>query len=116
MKPTRKHPIFNGQWEILSSLGEGNTSKVYLARNISNPSKKIALKILREEFLNRDSDSIQSVEQEIQILNSLKHDNIVNIKGWGSDGHVLKPSGREIHNLVYLMLEYVTGGLLFDLC
>ena len=27
-----------------------------------------------------------------------------------------KPSGREIKNLVYILLEYVTGGLLFDLC
>jgi len=28
----------------------------------------------------------------------------------------LKPSGRKIENLVYILLEYVTGGLLFDLC
>merc|ERR1712100_520643 len=41
---------------------------------------------------------------------------IVNIVGYGSDGHVLKPSGREIKNLVYILLEYVTGGLLLDLC
>lgn len=40
----------------------------------------------------------------------------MNICGYGSDGHVLKPSGREIKNLVYILLEYVTGGLLFDLC
>lgn len=36
--------------------------------------------------------------------------------GWGSDGVVLKPSGRKIENLVYILLEYVTGGLLFDVC
>jgi len=46
----------------------------------------------------------------------LEHKNVVNIKGWGTDGHVLKPSGREIHNLVYILLEFVTGGLLFDVC
>ena len=28
----------------------------------------------------------------------------------------MKPSGREIGNLVYILLEFVTGGLLFDLC
>jgi len=28
----------------------------------------------------------------------------------------LKPSGRKIENLVYILLEYVAGGLLFDLC
>ena len=111
----QKHPIFNGEWEIMSSLGEGNTSKVYLARNM-NDKRQVALKLLREEFLQRDADSIKSVEQEIQILQGLKHDNIVNILGYGSDGTVLKPSGRKIENLVYILLEYVTGGLLFDLC
>ena len=111
-----KHPIFNEKYEILSSLGEGNTSKVYLVRSLADPKKQFALKLLREEFLNRDKDSIKSVEQEIQILQGLKHQNIVNICGYGSDGHVKKPSGREIKNLVYILLEYVTGGLLFDLC
>ena len=28
----------------------------------------------------------------------------------------MKPSGRKIENLVYILLEYVAGGLLFDLC
>ena len=54
--------------EILSSLGEGNTSKVYMARKISNPKQFVALKLLKEEFLSRDQDSIKSVENEIQIL------------------------------------------------
>lgn len=112
----QKHPIFNKEYEILSSLGEGNTSKVYLVRSIKNPNKQFALKLLREEFLQRDKESIKSVEQEIQILQGLNHQNIVNIVGYGSDGFVKKPSGREIKNLVYILLEYVTGGLLFDLC
>jgi serine/threonine protein kinase len=60
-----KHPVFNGEYQILQSLGEGNTSKVYLARSLSDPSKTVALKLLREEFLQRDADSIKSVESEI---------------------------------------------------
>jgi serine/threonine protein kinase len=116
MDRKQKHPIFNGEFEIISSLGEGNTSKVYLARSLIDPKQQIALKLLREEFLNRDKNSIKSVEQEIQILNGLKHKGIVNILGWGSDGVVKKPSGREIKNLVYIKLEYVAGGLLFDVC
>lgn len=111
-----KHPVFNGEYEILSSLGEGNTSKVYMARSIKNPKQVVALKLLREEFLQRDVDSIKAVENEIQILQGLKHENIINIVGWGSDGNVKKPSGREINNLVYILLEYVSGGLLFDVC
>ena len=116
MNAKQKHPIFNGEWEILQSLGEGNTSKVYLVRNLADPKKLQALKLLREEFLQRDQDSIKAVEQEIQILQGLKHNYIVNIQGWGSDGNVIKPSGRKIENLVYILLEYIPGGLLFDVC
>merc|ERR1711868_187416 len=111
-----KHPIFNNEYEIMQSLGEGNTSKVYLARSINDPGKTVALKLLREEFLQRDQDSIKSVESEIQILQGLKHHNIIQILGYGSDGKVVKPSGREINNLVYILLEFVTGGPLFDVC
>jgi len=69
----QKHPIFNNQYEILSSLGEGNTSKVYMARSLEDKKKVIALKLLKEEFLQRDTESIKSVEQEIQILQGLDH-------------------------------------------
>jgi hypothetical protein len=31
-QPKAKHPVFNGQYEIIKLLGEGNTSKVYLGR------------------------------------------------------------------------------------
>jgi hypothetical protein len=38
-KNKMKHPIFIKEYEILSSLGEGNTSKVYLVRSIKEPKK-----------------------------------------------------------------------------
>jgi hypothetical protein len=34
MNAEQKHPIFNREFEILSCLGEGATSKVVLGRNI----------------------------------------------------------------------------------
>lgn len=86
-----------------------------MAKNMKDGSV-VALKIFREEFLTRDSESIKSVEKEIEILQGLSHDNIINIVKYGSDGHVKKPSGRELSNLVYILLEYVSGGLLFDVC
>ena len=46
----------------------------------------------------------------------MNHHNINRIIGYGSDGKIVKPSGREISNLVYIVLEYVPGGLFFDLC
>jgi len=35
---------------------------------------------------------------------------------YGDSGQVVKPSGRVIENLVYIVMEFVQGGLLFDLC
>lgn len=110
-----KHPIFNGQYEIIKSLGEGNTSKVYLGRSITD-SSFVAIKILKEEFLRRDNDSIISVHNEITILKNMNHSGIVAMPGYGDSGLVVKPSGRNINNLVYILMEYVSGGLLFDLC
>ena len=68
----QSHPIFNGRYEILKSLGEGNTSKVYLGREAQTDSY-VAIKILKEEFLRRDQDSILSVHNEITILKNLEH-------------------------------------------
>lgn len=115
--PVRKFPIFKGQYEIIKSLGNGNTAKVYLARHIFDPTNKIAIKILRDEFLKgNDNLNTKLVEQEIQILSALHHKNIVKLIDYGSDGQIVKCSGRVLSNLVYIALEYVDGGLMFDLC
>ena len=49
-------------------------------------------------------------------MKSLEHTGIVRMLDFGDAGEVLKPSGRIITNLVYIMMEFVQGGLLFDLC
>jgi serine/threonine protein kinase len=56
----QSHPVFNGKYEILKSLGEGNTSKVYLGKELGTENYA-AIKILKEEFLRRDRDSVVSV-------------------------------------------------------
>lgn len=111
-----KHPVFNGQYEILRSLGEGNTSKVYAGRSLQQPDRFVAIKILKEEFLRRDEESILSVQNEITILKNLNHEGIIRMHDFGDNGEVVKPSGRVISNLVFIVMEYVEGGLLFDLC
>jgi len=112
----RQHPVFNDTYEIITSLGEGNTSKVYLGRNLQNPTLTVAIKIFKNEFLNRDNDSILSVQNEVTILKNLQHANIVNLVEFGDRGKVLKPSGRLIENLIFIIMENVQGGLVFDLC
>ena len=109
-------PVFNSKYEITKSLGEGNTSKVYLARCLDKPTLNVAIKIMKEEFLKRDSDSILSVHNEITILKNLDHIGIIRLIDYGDSGQVIKPSGRLIDNLVFIVMEFVSGGLLFDLC
>ena len=78
--------------------------------------EQTALKVIKEEYLNRSDESIQQVQSEITILKNIQHKNIVGLKNWGDQGQVLKPSGRLIPNLIFLEMEYVSGGLLFDVC
>lgn len=61
----KKHPVFNNEFEILSSLGDGKTSKVYLCQSIKEKEKKMAMKLLREEFLQKDEKNVKAVEREI---------------------------------------------------
>lgn len=111
-----QHPVFNNQYEIIKSLGEGNTSKVYLGKEVANPNNFVAIKVMKEEYLKRDSDSILSVQNEITVLKELEHPGIIRLLSYGDSGNVVKPSGRQINGLVYIIMEFVQGGLLFDLC
>lgn len=49
-------------------------------------------------------------------MSALHHKNIVKLLDYGSDGQIVKSSGRVLSNLVYICLEYIEGGLMFDLC
>lgn len=111
-----QHPVFNERFEILKSLGEGNTSKVYLGRDLVDPSNLVAIKVMKEEYLKRDYDSIYSVQNEITVLKSIEHAGVIRLVDFGDAGVVAKPSGRQITGLVYIIMEFVQGGLLFDLC
>jgi serine/threonine protein kinase len=87
-----------------------------LAQSLKDKRKFVALKFITGEFLSRHEDSYKSVEQEIAVLEKMNSDNIIKLLGWGADGKIVKPSGRVHDKLIYIMLEYVDGGLLFDLC
>jgi len=111
-----QHPVFNERFEIVKSLGEGNTSKVYLGRDLTNADHLVAIKIMKEEYLKRDYDSIYSVQNEITVLKEIEHAGVIRLLDYGDAGKVNKPSGREINGLVFIIMEFVQGGLLFDLC
>ena len=54
-------------------------------------------------------------KKEAELMLKLDHENIVRIHSWGREGRLVKPSGQVVEGLVYLFLECISGGLLFDL-
>ena len=117
-KTNPSQPILNGKYLLLTRLGEGNTSKVYLGQTLES-NQYVAIKIIRDDFLQKDAEGARkAVISEVLALQALKHKNIIKIFEYGDNGQVFKPtSGRTVGNLVYIVIEYVQGGLLlFDLC
>lgn len=106
----------NEKYELRRELGEGKTSKVYLANDLTNPSQKFAIKILKNEYIENDEKAQDQVIKEVAVLETLKHKGIVGIFDYGDDGKIVKASGKEKLNVVYIVLEYIAGGLLFEVC
>jgi len=111
-----KYPILDGKYELRRELGEGKTSKVYLARHTADASQQFAIKILKNEYLNQDEKAQETVVREVAVLQALKHKSIVQIIEFGDGGRIVKSSGKVKENVVFIVLEYVAGGLLFEIC
>ena len=95
-------------------LGEGKTAKVYRLRNIKD-GQLAALKLLKDDFQeNFGETALHFIRNEIKILKGLNSKRVVKLLGYGSEGTVVKRSGRKIENLVFILLEYAPH-ILYDL-
>lgn len=90
-----------GKYELGRTLGEGNFGKVKLARN-SETGQYFAVKILEKKKII-DLKITDQIKREIGTLKLLKHPNVVRL-------HEVLASKTKI----YMVLEYVNGGELFD--
>jgi serine/threonine protein kinase len=90
-----------GKYELGKTLGTGNFSKVKLGTD-SESGETWAIKIIDKEQLAKEHMEEQ-LKREIAVMKLLKHDNIVQLK------EVMQTA-----NHIYLVLELVTGGELFD--
>jgi calcium/calmodulin-dependent protein kinase I len=82
------------------TLGQGTFATVKLATNIAENSKW-AVKIIKRSALSSEDE--QSLRMEIQILQLTNHQNIVSVK-----------EVFYCKNYVYLVMDLMTGGELFD--
>lgn len=90
-----------GKYELGRVLGEGNLAKVRFGRNIET-GQTVAIKILDKERIFRDK-LVGQIKREISTMKLVKHPNVVQL-------YEIMASQSKI----YFVLEYVTGGELFN--
>ncbi|XP_058795223.1 calcium/calmodulin-dependent protein kinase type 1-like isoform X2 [Phymastichus coffea] len=88
------------KYVLKEQLGTGAFSEVRLAESKDRPGMMYAVKIIDKKALKGKEDSL---ENEIKVLRRLTHPNIVQLLETFEDKHK-----------VYLVMELVTGGELFD--
>ncbi|KAL7074323.1 hypothetical protein ACQ4LE_006213 [Meloidogyne hapla] len=88
------------RYEFKDLLGTGAFSKVFLAECRFESGTFVAIKCIDKKALKGKEDSL---ENEIRVLKKLRHNNIVQLYDTFDEKHY-----------VYLVMELVTGGELFD--
>lgn len=94
--------FFLGKYRLLSHLGSGGMSSVYLAEH-TLMRRRVAVKVLPSARVN-DSSYLQRFHREAQAVAALDHRNIVRAYDVDQEG--------QVH---FLVMEYVAGTSLHDL-
>ncbi|XP_076924978.1 CBL-interacting serine/threonine-protein kinase 24-like [Bidens hawaiensis] len=90
-----------GKYEIGRTIGEGTFAKVKFAKN-TETGEAVAVKVLAKSTILKHK-MVDQIKREISIMKIVRHPNIVRL-------HEVLSS----HTKVYIILEFVTGGELFD--
>lgn len=101
------HPQMIGPWRLGKTLGRGSTGRVLLATH-QHTGQKAAVKVVLKRDLQDEEHTEEGlpygIEREIIIMKLLTHPNVLRLYDvW------------ETLKALYLVLEYVEGGELFDL-
>eukprot|EP01018_Ginkgo_biloba_P023345 Gb_33333 [translate_table: standard] len=90
-----------GKYEFGRILGEGSFAKVRLAKHVET-GRNMAIKVLNKERILKDK-MVEQIKREISTMKLVKHPNIVQLS------EVMASKTK-----IYFVLEYVTGGELFN--
>ncbi|KAK6945113.1 Protein kinase domain, partial [Dillenia turbinata] len=90
-----------GKYEVGRTIGEGTFAKVKFARN-TETGQSVAIKIMAKSAILKHR-MVDQIKREISIMKIVRHPNIVRL-------HEVLAGPTKI----YIILEFVTGGELFD--
>lgn len=90
-----------GKYELGRVIGEGSFAKVRLAKDMET-GQNLAIKVLNKERILKDK-MVEQIKREISTMKLVKHPNIVQLF------EVMASKTK-----IYFVLEYVTGGELFN--
>jgi len=95
-----------GHYLLGRTIGQGTFGKVKLGTHIPT-GEKVAIKILEKEKIS-DAADMERVAREIHILKQIRHPNIIQLY------EVTPTQIIETARQLYLIMEFATGGELFD--
>uniref|UniRef100_M1B2H4 non-specific serine/threonine protein kinase n=1 Tax=Solanum tuberosum TaxID=4113 RepID=M1B2H4_SOLTU len=90
-----------GKYELGKTLGEGSFAKVKFAKNVQT-GENVAIKIINRDRVLRQN-IMEQIKREISTMKLIRHPNVVRIF------EVMASKTK-----IYIVLEYVHGGELFD--
>ncbi|CAG5125138.1 unnamed protein product, partial [Candidula unifasciata] len=96
----QRHSLKN-KFQVLNTLGEGTYGKVKLAID-KGTGEYVALKYIKKTKIQDEMDQTR-IRREIQILSSLRHEHIVNVR-----------EVFEKRDKIVLVMDYAPGGELYD--
>jgi serine/threonine protein kinase len=102
--------ILDGKYTLGKLLGKGEYSKVRIGNDAEG--HKYAIKLIYKEGSSLDERFLKLINAEVSTLKKLSHPNIVNMKDYNESGVVVSASTKA--NVLYMALELVTNGELFD--
>jgi 5'-AMP-activated protein kinase catalytic alpha subunit len=94
-------PLNVGHYLLSKTIGKGTFGKVKLGIHNST-GEKVAVKILEKDKI-QDVNDVERVAREIHILKMIRHPNIIQL-------YEIIETPKQL----YLIMEYVSGGELFD--
>ncbi|WP_437668827.1 serine/threonine protein kinase [Sorangium sp. So ce131] len=99
-------PFTFGRYEVVGAISSGGMGAVYLAKQMGpfGFGRDVALKVMLPELARNVPNAARMFVEEMRVLASINHNNVVRILDFGEERHVL-----------YMAMEYLPGVTLASL-